>query len=327
MRLSRLACDAGTKYSGKMVTAPIKSKPHAVRIARAALHYWEEPPLSGYPDEMGRQKGSGTIFFSGCSLRCVYCQNEAISRGRIGKTVSVSRLAHIMLELQEEGALNINLVTPTHFWAPITEAVARARNAGLTLPIVANVAGAEKPKTILSLEDTVDIWLCDAKYFSNDLAEALSNAHAYWEVFTMALNAMLASNQRKGGLRIRADKTLLQGVIVRHLVLPGCVEDSKRVVQGLATYRKEYGENSFMLSIMNQYCPPHLGDLSEREREILRAYPELKRALTQAEYEEVLDEAERVGFSDIWIQEGGAASESFIPVFDYEGVEGPELEP
>lgn len=309
-----------------MVTAPTKSQPHAVRIARAALHYWEEPPLSGYPDKMGEQKGSGTIFFSGCSLRCVYCQNEAISRGRIGKTVSASRLARIMLELQEQGALNINLVTPTHFWAPIREAVAFARDAGLTLPIVANVAGAENPKTVLSLEDTVDIWLCDAKYFSNDFAEALSSAHAYWKVFTTALDAMLASNQRKGGLRMRADNTLLQGVIVRHLVLPGCVEDSKRVVQGLAAFREKYGENSFMLSIMNQYCPPHLDDLSERERKILLAYPELKRALAKAEYDEVLEEAERAGFSDIWIQEGGAASESFIPAFDYEGVEGPELE-
>lgn len=309
-----------------MVTAPTKSKPNGVRIARAALHYWEEPPLSGYPDETGRQEGSGTIFFSGCSLRCVYCQNEAISRGRIGTTVSVSRLARIMLELQEQGALNINLVTPTHFWAPITEAVARARNAGLTLPIVANVAGTEKPKCVVDLEDTVDIWLCDAKYFSNDLAEALSNAHAYWDAFSTAFDAMLASNERKGGLRIRADKTLIQGVIVRHLVLPGCVEDSKRVVEGLAVFREKYGENSFMLSIMNQYCPPHLDNLSERERVILHAYPELKRALTQDEYDEVLQEAERVGFSDIWMQEGGAASESFIPAFDYEGVQGPELE-
>lgn len=308
-----------------MRTAPTKTKRPVVRIARAALHYWEEPPLSGYPNTKGEQKGSGAIFFSGCSLHCVYCQNARVSRGRIGETVSVSRLARIMLELQEQGALNINLVTPTHFWVPIKEAVSLARGAGLMLPIVGNVAGAEKPQDVQSLEDTVDIWLCDAKYFSDDLASTLSNAPGYWDTFTAALNVMLAISQRKGGVQMRADKTLLQGVIVRHLVLPGCVEDSKHVVQGLAAYRDKYGDGSFILSIMNQYCPPHLSVLSKAQQEVIRRNPALKRALTSAEYEKVLEEADKVGFEDVWMQEWGAESESFIPTFNYKGVRGPEL--
>lgn len=300
--------------------ALLESLSHAsdvVRIARAALHYWEEPPLSGVPDREGHQAGSGTIFFSGCRLRCIYCQNQEISRGKAGVVISVSRLARIMLELQEQGALNINLVTPSHFWGPIKHAIRMARAAGLHLPIVANVSGYENAQTIADLKDTVDIWLVDAKYYSNALAQDLSHAPRYWETFLSAFAAMIENVRAQGGVKTRDDTTLLRGIIVRHLVLPGNTSDSKRILQGLVEYKEAYDEGIFSLSIMNQYTPPKNLDSP--------GHTELLRPLTTEEYQIALAEAEHLGFDEVWIQESGTAAESFIPAFDYTGVSGDEL--
>ncbi len=329
----------------------------APKVARAALHFWEEPPLSGFEDVTGKVPGSGTVFFSGCPLTCVYCQNRKISSGVAGKTITAERLAQIFLELQAKGALNINLVTPMHFAPAVYDALQRAQGRGLTIPVVANVGGYDSVETIEALSPMIDIWLVDAKYFSETLARELSSAPGYFNLFRENLKAMVASTMRKGGLRERADGTLLQGVMVRHLVLPGQVEDSKKVLEELArsrdVFEKEYGvEPPFSLSIMNQYTPPAdalqdpAGDSQAAAvalrapagdsqatgnpsaaaplRKIFERYPDLLRSLSSSEYEEVLDYAAKLGFEEVWSQEEGTVSESFIPAFDLEGVEDVE---
>lgn len=329
----------------------------APKVARAALHFWEEPPLSGFEDEEGKVAGSGTVFFSGCPLSCVYCQNREISSGTAGKMITVERLAQIFLELQAKGALNINLVTPMHFAPAVYDALQRAQRSGLGIPVVANVSGYDSVQTIEALAPKVDIWLVDAKYFSEALARELSSAPGYFDIFRENLKAMVASTMRKGGLRERADGTLLQGVMVRHLVLPGQVEDSKKILEELARLRDvfetEYGVHApFSLSIMNQYTPPadafqDSADASQAAGEALRTrksdlqaprkpfaarplrtifecYRDLSRPLSPSEYEEVLDYAAKLGFEEVWSQEEGTVSESFIPAFDLEGVEDVE---
>ena len=274
-------------------------------IARSALHLWEEPPISG-------ERGSGAIFFSGCPLRCVFCQNHQISHEGFGREVSVGRLAQMMLELQEQRALNINLVTPTHFAPQVVEAVHRARTAGLTLPIVCNTSGYERPEVVRALWDTVDIWLTDFKYASGELAGRLSNVADYPQVATQALAAMLEGLQARGGAATAEDGSMQRGIIVRHLVLPGQVDDSLSVldiVWGLCG-------NEVDLSVMNQYTP------NER---CLREGGVLARALREDEYETVLDYADALGFERLWWQEGGTVSESFVPPFEAPGVEDPEL--
>ena len=276
-----------------------------LRVARSALHFWEEPPISG-------ERGSGAVFFSGCPLRCVFCQNHEISSGGFGLPVSASRLAEMMLELQAQGALNINLVTPLHFAPHVREAVLAAREAGLALPIVCNTSGYERGDVVRAMGDVVDVWLTDFKYASGSLAGELSAAPDYPEVAAEALAAMLEDVRAAGGREVSSDDALRRGVIVRHLVLPGHADDSCAVLDRVW----ELAGDEADLSVMNQYTP------NEACR---RAGGDLSHGVSEDEYEIVLCHADDLGFTRIWWQEGGTVSESFVPAFDATGVEGPEL--
>ena len=271
----------------------------ALKLARAALHFWEEPPISG-------DAGSGTIFFSGCSLKCVYCQNHEISTGNFGIEVPPARLVEIMLELQDQGALNINLVTATHFAHLLPEAIRTARARGLSLPIVYNTSGYERVDAVRALEGLVDIWLTDFKYAGAELGRRLSHVPDYPEVARAALAEMARQVREAGGIAARADGTWTRGIIVRHLVLPGHADDSCRV---LDLIWETVGD--VPISVMNQYTP---------NAAMRAAGGELSRAVTREEYERVLDHADDHGFTQMFWQEGGAVDESFTPAFDTTGV-------
>ena len=267
-----------------------------VKISRAALHMWEEPCISG-------EKGSGTVFFSGCNMKCVFCQNKDISTGGFGKEITVERLAEIFLELQDKGALNINLVTPTHYTLQIIDAVKIARAKGLKLPIVYNTSSYEKVETIKLLEGIVDIWLPDFKYMDNTAAQRYSKAPDYVENAKAAIAEMV---RQQPECVFNEDGIIQKGVIVRHLVLPGQTQRAKDAVQYLYDC---YGDSIF-ISIMSQYTPcTDLGD-----------YPEINRKLTAEEYDDVVDFAVEIGVENGFLQEGESASESFIPPFNLEGV-------
>ncbi|WP_368284699.1 radical SAM protein [Enorma massiliensis] len=270
-----------------------------LRLARAALHFWEEPPISG-------EAGSGTVFFSGCPLKCVYCQNHEISTGNFGIDVSPERLAQIMLELQDQGALNINLVTATHYAHLLPEAIAAARAQGLAIPIVYNTSGYERVEAVRELDDLVDIWLTDFKYADAELGCALSHVPDYPSVAQSALIEMARQLERHGGGAARADGTWTRGIIVRHLVLPGHAEDSCRVLDLIWD-----AVGDVPISVMNQYTP---------NAAMRAAGGELARAVTREEYDRVLDHADDLGFTQMFWQEGGAVDESFTPPFDTTGV-------
>lgn len=265
--------------------------------ARAALHPWEEPIISG-------TQGSGTIFFSGCNLKCIYCQNRNIALGQSGREITPERLSQICLELQEKGAHNINLVTPSHYVPHIVKALESARLQGLHIPIVYNTGGYESPDTLRMLKGLVDIYLPDLKYYSSELSSAFSHAPDYFPVATAAISEMF---RQVGPPVINGENGLLQrGVVVRHLLLPGETKDSKKILRYL---HETYGENIY-ISIMNQYTP--LPQVAE--------HPILSRQVTPAEYERVLDFARRIGITRGFCQEGDTVSESFIPAFDGEGL-------
>lgn len=270
-----------------------------LRLARAALHFWEEPPISG-------ETGSGTVFFSGCPLKCAYCQNHEISTGNFGIDVSPERLAQIMLELQDQGALNINLVTATHYAHLLPEAIAAARAQGLAIPIVYNTSGYERVEAVRELDDLVDIWLTDFKYADAELGRALSHVPDYPSAAQSALIEMARQLERHGGGAARADGTWTRGIIVRHLVLPGHAEDSCRVLDLIWD-----AVGDVPISVMNQYTP---------NAAMRAAGGELARAVTREEYERVLDHADDLGFTQMFWQEGGAVDESFTPPFDTTGV-------
>lgn len=278
-----------------------------VHVARAALHFWEEPPLSG-------ERGSGAIFFSHCPLGCVFCQNGQISAGGFGLPVSEGRLAEIMLELQGQGAHNINLVTATHYAPQVRRAVLRARAAGLRLPVVYNTAGYELPAVVDALADVVDVWLPDCKYADTALARRLSGAADYPAVALDAIERMVAHVEAAGGRAVDDEDIMRRGVIVRHLVLPGHVDDSCAVLDALW----DRVGNRIDLSVMNQYTP-------QCGPEGVAGCPELGRPVSEQEYEAVLDHADELGFETMWWQQGGTVSESFVPAFDASGVAGPEL--
>lgn len=268
-----------------------------VMAARAALHFWEEPCISG-------TEGSGAVFFSGCTLCCVFCQNHEIAAGAVGKPVTEERLSRIFLELQEKGANNINLVTATQFLPTVIPALQHAKKMGLTIPIVYNTGGYEKVETLRLLEELVDIWLPDCKYRSAELAARYSRAADYPETVKTALAEMV---RQTGAPLFDRRGMMKKGVIVRHLVLPGCVSDSKDVLE----YLWDTFGNQIYVSIMSQYTPlPHVA-----------AYPEINRKVTDEEYEEIVDYARFLGMSQVYIQEGGCVGESFIPPFNYEGIE------
>lgn len=269
-----------------------------IKVARAALHMWEEPCISG-------EEGSGTVFFSGCNLRCVYCQNHSISTDQIGKLISKERLAEIFLELQEQNANNINLVTPTHYVPQIVEALDLAKRQGLSIPIVYNTGGYESVENIKRLDGYVDIYLPDFKYWDAKKALAYSMAEDYLQVAKEALSEMV----RQVPHPIFDEKGRMQkGIIVRHLLLPGCLSDAKKIV----TYLYETYGNQIYLSLMNQYTPLETLD---RER-----FPELDRKVKDRIYEKWVDHAIAIGVEQAFIQEGDTAKESFIPPFTLEGV-------
>ena len=268
-----------------------------LKLARAALHYWEEPCISG-------EAGSGAVFFSGCSLHCVFCQNEEISRGQSGKEVEKERLAEIFLELQEKGANNINLVTPGQYVPHIIWAVEQARNQGLKLPIVYNTSSYEKVEILRRLEGIVDIYLPDFKYMSPDIAMKYSKAKDYPEVAKAAIAEMV--RQQPSPVFDEVTGLMKRGVIVRQLLLPNLLEDAKAIVKYLYD---AYGDNIY-LSLMSQFTP-----LSNVEN-----YPELNRKVSEKEYEEYVNYAIELGVENGFIQEEDVADESFIPHFDCEGV-------
>ena len=276
-----------------------------VRIARAALHYWEEPPVSG-------EQGSGAIFFSGCPLRCVFCQNHEISHEGTGTIVSVSRLARIMLELQEQGAANVNLVTPFHFAPHVFEAITIARSRGLNIPTVCNTSGYERAGVVRAMSEVIDIWLTDFKYATSDVARRLSGAHDYPKVARKALTLMTSEVNKSGGRLVSQDGLMQRGVIVRNLVLPGLVEESFNVLDEIWSLCGDTVD----ISVMSQYTP--------NKRCLAKGGP-LARTLSPEEYDLVVCHADDLGFSHIWWQDGDAADESFIPPFDDTGVVGPEL--
>ena len=263
--------------------------------ARAALHMWEEPCISG-------ENGSGTVFFSGCPLRCVYCQNYYIANGTTGSEITKERLAEIFLELQEKNAENINLVTPTHFTPEIIWAVKHAREQGLHLPIVYNCSGYEKVETLKKLDGIVDIYLTDFKYMDKEVAKRYSRAENYPEIAKAALAEMV---KQCGNAEFDERDMMKRGMIVRHLLLPGQMKNAKDVVQYVY---ETYGDRVF-LSLMNQYTPlPHV-----------EKYPEINRRITEEEYDELVDFAIELGVENGFIQEGETAEESFIPEFNEEG--------
>ena len=284
----------------------------AVRVARAALHMWEEPCLSG-------TRGSGTVFFSGCNMHCVYCQNRNIANGDVGKEISVDRLAEIFLEQQSRGANNINLVTPSHFILQIAEAIVKAKKSGLAIPIVYNTGSYEYAETLKILDGLVDVYLPDLKYFSPEISLKYSQCPDYFEIATKAIQEMV---RQTGYLQFNEfhsecnnglcnehieDGIMTKGVIVRHLLLPGQLEDSKKLVKYLY---ETYGDRIF-ISLMNQYTP--MSGIEDK-------YPELGRKVTEEEYEELVDYAIDIGVENGFIQEGETATESFIPDFNMEGV-------
>lgn len=270
-----------------------------LKVARAALHFWEEPCISG-------DAGSGAVFFSGCPLHCVFCQNENIANGMVGKEISLERLVDIFLELQEKRANNINLVTPGHFVPQIVKALDQAKKEGLTLPVVYNTSSYETVDTIKRLEDYVDIYLPDFKYMSPVLSKKYSHAPDYAEVAKAAIAEMVRQTGKAVFVNGDEDNLILRGTIVRHLTLPGCMEDSMQILKYL---HETYGDTIY-ISIMNQFTP-----LSNLEK-----YPELNRRITDEEYETLVDYAIDIGIENGFIQEGDTAEESFIPAFDCEGV-------
>ena len=265
-----------------------------MKIARAALHHWEEPIISG-------TRGSGTIFFSGCSLSCVFCQNHDISRGQVGVDVDVQKLAEIMLNLQEQGAHNINLVTPTHFTPSIASSVRLAKENGLSLPIVYNTGSYDTVENLKSLEGIVDVYLPDLKYSLPNTAQKYSSATNYPSVARDAIAEMV----RQIGEPIIDEEGIIQrGVIVRILLLPGHVAEAKLSLK----YLYDLYCDKIYVSLMNQYTP------------MPSMQPPLNRGVTRAEYAQLTDYAEKLGVKNGFTQEFGTASESFIPPFDLTGV-------
>ena len=259
-----------------------------IKIGGYHLHMWEEPILSS-------DKGSGTIFFSYCNLGCIYCQNYQISQICKGEEISVERFSHICLELQKMGANNINLVTPTHYIPLIKEGLILAKKQGLTIPIVYNTSGYEKVSSLKSLEGLIDIYLPDFKYYDNNLGK-YSNVSNYYDIATKAIEEMY----RQVGKPKYNNELLIKGLIVRHLVLPGHIEDSKKIIKYLYT---KYHDN-IILSIMNQYTP-----IKELK------YKELNRRVTVQEYNELIDYAYDLGVRNCFTQEEESQSDSFIPNF------------
>lgn len=267
-----------------------------IKVARAKLHFWEEPCVSG-------EKGSGTVFFSYCNLRCVFCQNHEISHEANGKEISIERLSEIFLELQAEGANNINLVTPTHYVPQIIEALKMAKTKGLLLPIVYNTNGYDSLDTIKALNGYIDIYLPDFKYFSDKYALKYSKAKGYAKNVLEILKEMLS---QVGPAKFDENGIIQKGVIVRHLMLPGLLFDSKKVIDCIYSNFKD----DVYISIMNQYTPLNKA----------LNYPEINKTLNPKHYDSLIDYALNLGVKNGFIQEDGTNSKAFVPSFKNEGV-------
>ena len=267
-----------------------------IKVARAALHYWEEPCISG-------KRGSGAVFFSGCSLHCVFCQNREISDGKAGKVISKERLSDIFMELAGKGANNINLVTPGQYIPDIVWAVNDAKSRGMKLPIIYNTSGYENVTELKLLEGIVDVYLPDFKYMDSTLSARYSRAKDYPSVAKQALSEMV--RQQPDVVIDNATGLIQKGVIVRQLLLPGHVNDAKAVLK----YLYDTYHDHVYISMMSQFTPIALKD-----------YPEINRTVTRREYERLVDYALEIGITNAFIQEGDVAKDSFIPAFDCEGV-------
>lgn len=279
-----------TKNAGICGAGPV------LTVARAALHHWEEPCISG-------TRGSGTVFFSACPLKCCYCQNWRISAEGWGKAIDAHRLTQIFLELQEQGAHNLNLVTATQWLPWVLEALDAAKAKGLHLPIVYNTGGYETLETVKALAAYVDVWLADVKYVSSQLSAEYSAAPNYFEVCSAAVQQML---EQTGAPVLDADGIMQKGVILRHLALPGSLEDSRAVLHWMSQLPK----GSFIPSLMSQYTPFYKA----------AEHKALRRRISTWEYRQVLDTALDLGLTQGYMQERSSAKEEYTPPFDLQGV-------
>ena len=267
-----------------------------IKVARIAPHYFEEPPISG-------DKGSGAIFFSGCNLKCIFCQNYNISTNNFGKEISENKLASKMINLQKEGVHNINLVTPTHFIPQIKNSIKQAKKMGLSIPIVYNTSSYEKVDSLKMLDGLIDIYLPDLKYHDDMLAMRYSKAPNY---FNIAIDAIEEMYRQVGPVVLDENGIMKKGIIVRHLLLPGHIDDSKKILEYLHLI---YGNNIF-ISIMNQYTP----------LEQVKNIDELNKTVTEDEYNELIEYAISIGIDNAFVQDGETQKESFIPEFDLTGI-------
>ena len=269
---------------------------NSIRIARAALHFWEEPCISG-------KSGSGTVFFSNCNLKCVFCQNYKISSEGFGTEITIDRLAEIFLELQDKGANNINLVTPTHFVPQIIESLKIAKNKGLNLPIIYNTNSIDTLDTIKTLNGYIDVYLPDFKYFEDKYALKYSKIKGYSKNVLEVIDEMV---KQVGHPKFNEDGIIVKGVIVRHLLLPGLLFDSKKIID--AIYKKF--EDRVNISLMNQYTPMYNAKM----------YPEINKSINEKTYDSIINYALSLGVKNGFIQESGTNSEEFVPDFNNEGV-------
>lgn len=278
------------RYSGKTGYC---GESHIIRIARTSLHQWEEPCITG-------EHGSGTVFFSGCGLKCVFCQNHNIADSSVGKELTAEELADAMLRLQDKRASNINLVTAGHFVDALVPVIHLAKEKGLGIPIVYNSSAYETVESLRKLEGLVDVYLPDCKFYDSNVSKQYAKAPDYFMVAAAAIEEMV----RQAGEAKFDEKTgnMIKGVIVRHLILPGHTNDSKKIIEYLYN---TYGDHIY-LSIMNQYTP-----IKKWEE-----YPNLNRCVTEREYEKVINYAISLGVENAFIQEGETAHQSFIPTFD-----------
>lgn len=267
-----------------------------LKAARAALHHWEEPCISG-------TCGSGAVFFSGCTLKCCFCQNHLISQGTLGKELSPKRLGEIFLSLQEQGAHNIDLITATQFLPQILPALDFVKHK-LHIPVIYNCGGYEKTETLALLKDYIDIYLPDLKYFDSALSWRYSKAKNYFEVASEAIPYMI---EQTGGLRYDTQGILQKGVIIRHMVLPGGKEDSMQLLHWI---KENLPKGNYLLSLLSQYTPFYKSS----------DYPEINRRITTYEYNKVLDTAISLGLTQGFMQEKSSAKEEYTPPFDLEGI-------
>lgn len=266
-----------------------------IKLAHYSLHEWEEPIVSG-------TKGSGTLFFSHCNLKCIFCQNKDISTNGYGKEITKDRLKDIMLELQSKGAHNINLVTPTHYVPQLIDIIKPIKEKELTIPIVYNTSSYENIDTIKMLNGIVDVYLADLKYYDDSLGEKYSNCKNYFKYASKAIDEMY---KQVGNPEIE-DDLIKKGLIVRILILPGEIEDAKKIIK----YLYDKYENNIFISLMNQYTPINY----------IEEYSNLNRKLTDTEYDEIINYACDLGITNAFMQVGETSSKSFIPKFNCDNI-------